>query len=300
MHASRDAYRSAFPLYLSFVFLIIQKVSKVQALQRGRRGRRRAGEAVEERKRLQASVTVSRMIVGYHGRRYDFILQLTQFAYLYKMLIYINNLLIYAYIHLSNIYDNDSNLWYLTIPLPLSQPLRAPSAVQSGRAGVRSTRRPLPIVPQRRERARPPHRALPPKPPSTCHPSCGVGTFACGDSVVGGWRGDVHQRHGSTHAQAPQLRTVRGSINHREMARGVELRDAWAVSMQCWRLTHPLPPLIPCGSMCRDIEWLDALRVLRRGSKLLRQVQRLSRQQFYQAYWICTFEPSEETVYSGH
>jgi hypothetical protein len=28
--------------------------------------------------------------------------------------------------------------------------------------------------------------------------------------------------------------------------------------------------------MCRDIEWLDALRVLRRGSKLLRQVQRRS------------------------
>jgi hypothetical protein len=56
---------------LSCAFLDIQQVSKVQALQRGRRGRRRAGEAVEERKRLQASVTVSRMIVGYHGRRYD-------------------------------------------------------------------------------------------------------------------------------------------------------------------------------------------------------------------------------------
>jgi hypothetical protein len=45
-----------------------KKVTKLQAMQRGRLGRKKAVEAADERKRQQASMHVSRLIVGHHGR----------------------------------------------------------------------------------------------------------------------------------------------------------------------------------------------------------------------------------------
>lgn len=45
-----------------------KKVTKVQALQRGRLGRQKASKALIERQRQQASVHISRYIVGYFGR----------------------------------------------------------------------------------------------------------------------------------------------------------------------------------------------------------------------------------------
>lgn len=53
---------------LVLVVCVLQ-VCKIQALQRGRKGRLRAREVAGERERQHASVLVSKLIVGYYGRR---------------------------------------------------------------------------------------------------------------------------------------------------------------------------------------------------------------------------------------